>query len=185
MTLPFDPIEEARRNWEAHGFAEGETMAAVTSVVRAHQILLQRINALLKPFDLTFARYEALVLLTFSRHGELPLGRMGERLQVHPASVTNAVNRVEAAGYVVRVAHPTDGRTTLARLTPAGREVVEQATAALTGAGFGAAGLDRDRARLLTETLEPLRRAAGDYEAGASRPPRSSPRPHGEPDAQR
>lgn len=164
MPLPFDPIAEARRNWEAHGWAESDVMAAVTSVVRAHQILLQRINALLKPFELTFARYEALVLLTFARQGELPLGRMGERLQVHPASVTNAVDRLEAAGYVERVAHPTDGRATLARITASGRAVVTEATERLTGERFGADGLDADAARRLTATLEPLRRAAGDYD---------------------
>jgi DNA-binding MarR family transcriptional regulator len=164
VPLPFDPIAEARRNWEAHGFAEGDVMAAVTSVVRAHQILLQRINALLKPSDLTFARYEALVLLTFSRRGELPLGRMGERLQVHPASVTNAVDRLEAAGHVERVAHPTDGRATLARITPSGRQAVAAATEVLTGDRFGAAGLDRDAARRLTAVLQPLRRAAGDFD---------------------
>ncbi|MBW3620714.1 MAG: MarR family transcriptional regulator [Actinobacteria bacterium] len=141
-------------------------MAAVTSVVRAHQILLGRINEVLRPLALTFARYEALVLLTFAREGALPLGRMGARLQVHPASITNAIDRLEAAGHVVRVPHPTDGRTTLARITPAGREVVERATAALTAARFGADGLDDVAARRLTATLEPLRRAAGDGGGG-------------------
>lgn len=163
MTLPFDPIAEAERNWRAHGWREPHVMAAVTSIVRAHQILLGRINAVLKPFSLTFARYEALVLLTFARRGSLPLGRMGERLQVHPASITNAIDRLEADGYAVRIPHPTDGRTTLARITPAGRDVVERATAALTAARFGAEGLDEDAARGLTASLEPLRRAAGDY----------------------
>lgn len=163
MTLPFDPIAEADRNWRAHGWAGADVMGAVTSVVRAHQILLGRINAVLKPFDLTFARYEALVLLTFSRRGALPLGRMGERLQVHPASITNAIDRLERAGYVVREPHPTDGRTTLARITSTGRAVVERATAALTAARFGADGLDDDAARRLTRTLEPLRAAAGDW----------------------
>jgi DNA-binding MarR family transcriptional regulator len=163
VTLPFDPIAEAARNWRAHGWAEADVMAAVTSVVRAHQILLARINAVLKPFELTFARYEALVLLTFARQGALPLGRMGERLQVHPASITNAIDRLEAAGYVVREPHPTDGRTTLARITDAGRDVVERATAALAEVRFGAAGLDDPAARRLTDTLEPLRRAAGDW----------------------
>ncbi len=138
-------------------------MSAVTSVMRAQQILIGRINALLRPFELTFARYEALVLLTFSRAGELPLGKMGERLQVHPASVTNAVDRLEAQGYVERVPHPSDGRTTLARITPAGREVVAAATTVLTDARFGADGLDDDAARSLTRTLGALRADAGDF----------------------
>lgn len=163
--LAFDPIEEARRNWEQHGWANATVMAAVTSLTRAHQILVGRIDRLLKPFDLTFARYEALVLLTFSSRGSLPLGRMGERLQVHPASVTNAIDRLERAGYVRRVPHPTDRRTTLAAITPAGRRVVEQATEVLTSARFGAEGLDDDAARTVADALRGLRSEAGDFDA--------------------
>src|SRR2546423_8844611 len=105
--LPFDPIEEAERQWQAHGWsAAAPGMAAVTSVVRAHQIFLSRIDAVLAPFALTFARYELLVLLSFTRRGLLPLGKLGVRLQVHPASVTNAVDRLQAGGLVTRQPHP-------------------------------------------------------------------------------
>ncbi|MCC5949352.1 MAG: MarR family transcriptional regulator [Nitriliruptoraceae bacterium] len=140
-------------------------MAAVTSITRAHQILLARVDEVLKPLGLTFARYEALVLLTFSREGELPLGKMGQRLQVHPASVTNAVDRLEAAGLVVRVPHPTDGRTTLARLTDAGRALAHRATEELGAIRFGADGLDEVAARRVVEDLTAMRTAAGDLDA--------------------
>lgn len=81
-------------------------MAAVTSIMRAHQILLSQLDTLLKPHDLTFARYEALVLLTFSKTGALPLSKIGERLMVHPTSVTNTVSRLERAGLVRRMPNP-------------------------------------------------------------------------------
>ena len=165
-SLPFDPIEEAARQWDARDWGAVDVMAAVTSVMRAHQILIGRINRLLRPFDLTFARYEALVLLTFSRHGALPLGKMGERLQVHAASVTNAIDRLEAAGYVARAAHPTDGRATLATITEAGRRVVDDATRVLVDARFGADGIDDDAARGIVDALSRLRAAAGDFPAG-------------------
>jgi DNA-binding MarR family transcriptional regulator len=161
--LPFDPIAEAERNWRVHGWPEPDAMAAITSITRAHQILLRRIDAALRPFDLTFARYEALVLLTFSRRGALPLGKMGARLQVHPASVTNAIDRLEEAGYVRRVPHPTDGRTVLASITSTGREVVAEATSALGGIRFGAEGLDDAAARQVTGALAGMRRNAGDF----------------------
>ena len=161
--LAFDPVAEAERNWRAHGWPAPDAMAAVTSITRAHQILLRQVDAALQPLDLTFARYEALVLLHFSREGALPLGKMGARLQVHPASVTNAVDRLEAAGYVERAAHPTDGRTTLARITADGRAVVEQATAALGAIRFGALGLDDEAARRVTGELAAMRAAAGDF----------------------
>ena len=115
--LPFDPIDEAARQWATHWDGVPQ-MHAVTSLMRVQQLVLGRLDALLKPLGLTFARYEALVLLSFSSRGSLPLGKMGERLQVHPTSVTSIVDRLEAAGLVVRRPHPEDGRAVLAEITP-------------------------------------------------------------------
>ena len=162
--LTFDPVAEAQRQWEAHGWGEAAPgMAAVTSVMRAQQVFLSRIDDLLATDGLTFARYEVLVLLSFSRAGALPLGKVGARLQVHPASVTNAVDRLEARGLVRRDPHPTDGRTTLARITDEGRTVVERATARLNAEVFSALGLDAAEANQLVVLLEKVRRAAGDF----------------------
>ena len=85
-------------------------MHAVTSLMRVQQLVIGRLDAILKPHGLTFARYEALVLLVFSSRGSLPLGKMGERLQVHPTSVTSIVRRLADDGLVVRMPHPDDGR---------------------------------------------------------------------------
>ena len=38
------------------------------------------------------------MLLFLSRRGSLPLGKMGARLQVHPASVTNLIDGFEKLG---------------------------------------------------------------------------------------
>ena len=160
--LPFDPIDEAAAQW-AKRWQGVPQMHAVTSLMRVQQLVLARLDAILKPHGLTFARYEALVLLTFSSRGSLPLGKMGERLQVHPTSVTSIVDRLEHAGLVVRRPHPDDGRAVLAEITPAGRALVEQATADLVGADFGLGVLDEHGLRALSELLRPVRKAAGDY----------------------
>lgn len=161
--LPFDPIAEARRHWDER-WPGGSAMAAATSIMRAQQIVLAQVDEALKPFDLTFARYEALVLLGFSRAGSLPLGKMGERLMIHPTSVTNVVDRLEAQGLVRRVPHPTDRRTTLCEITPDGRERVEKATAAVTAVGFGITGLGPREVDQLTRLVGKLRHAAGDFD---------------------
>ena len=109
LGLPFDPIERAGQTWEQR-FGPAAAMRAATSVFRVQQILLARFDEALRPHDLTFARYEVLVLLTFSRTGELPLKVIGSRLMVHPTSVTNAIDRLAAAGYVERRPNPADGR---------------------------------------------------------------------------
>jgi DNA-binding MarR family transcriptional regulator len=141
-------------------------MMAVTSVMRVHQILLARLNEALDPFDLTFARYEALMLLHLSRAGSLPLGKMGVRLQVHPTSVTNLVDGLERLGYATRAPHPSDRRTTLATITGRGREVAEQATDTLNALQFGVAPLKRGELETVTGILERLRSAAGDFGDG-------------------
>jgi DNA-binding MarR family transcriptional regulator len=138
-------------------------MMAVTSVMRVQQILLSRLNETLDEFGLTFARYEALMLLYFSRAGSLPLGKMGTRLQVHAASVTNLVDRLERAGYVHRAPHPSDRRTTLATITPRGREVAQAATGALHETRFGTGPLDDEQLAAVTELLRDARAGAGDF----------------------
>jgi DNA-binding MarR family transcriptional regulator len=138
-------------------------MSAVTSIMRAHQILIARLNEALAPFELSFARYEALMLLSFSRHGSLPLGKMGVRLQVHPASVTNLIDGLEKLGYASREPHPSDRRTTLATITPRGREVAEQASAAMHEIHFGTQPLRRGELDAITQTLRRLREGAGDF----------------------
>src|SRR4051812_32218383 len=140
-------------------------MAAITSIMRAHQILLAEVDAVVRPYGLTFARYEALVLLTFSRTGELPLSKIGERLMVHPTSVTNTVDRLAAAGLVTRRPNPADGRGRLAAITDKGRAVVADATADLMAAGFGMDALSADEQRQLFALLRRLRVHAGDFPA--------------------
>ncbi len=162
--LPVDPIAEARRHWTARwGPDRARPMAAVTSVMRAQQILLARLNDLVVPHGLTFPRYEALMLLSFTRTGALPLGKVGERLQVHRTSVTNIVDKLEADGLVRRVPHEEDRRATLALITPAGRAAAAAATEAIHGAGFGIGALGDDELDRLTEILGIVRLDAGDY----------------------
>jgi DNA-binding MarR family transcriptional regulator len=164
--LRFDPIAEARRLWgERWGENVTPSMSAVTSIMRAQQILLARLNAILGDFDLTFARYEALMLLFLSSRGSLPLGKIGDRLQVHRASVTNAIDRLVAQGLVERVPHETDRRATLAQITREGRKVARQATKRLNSVRFGTSPLDPDSCDDLVELLTPLRAGAGDFES--------------------
>ena len=138
-------------------------MAVVTSVMRAEQIFLGRVDEVLRPLGLTFARYEVLMLLSFSRQGSLPLGKVGERLQVHPASVTNAIDRLEGDGLVRRRPHPTDGRGTLAEITPAGRQLAERITAEMNDRVFTDVGLSEADQIQLFELLRKLRHGVGDF----------------------
>lgn len=161
--LPFDPIARAGGLWEKH-IGPATTMAAVTSVMRVQQILQSAVDTALRPHGLTFARYEALILLYFSSKGSLPMRVMGERLQLHPTSVTNIVDRLEADNLVKRIPHPTDRRTTLVEITPAGRAVRDRATESVTEVDFGLRGLTERQTEQLSELLARVRKAAGDFD---------------------
>ncbi|WP_407561269.1 MarR family winged helix-turn-helix transcriptional regulator [Streptomyces sp. 184] len=163
LSLSFDPIARADELWRQRWGAV-PAVGAITSVMRAHQILLGQVDAVVKPYGLTFARYEALVLLTFSKAGELAMSKLGERLMVHPTSVTNTVDRLVRSGYVAKRPNPNDGRGTLASITDRGREVVEQATRDLMAMDFGLSAYDEDECAEIFSLLRPLRIAAGDFE---------------------
>jgi DNA-binding MarR family transcriptional regulator len=162
LELPFDPIARAAQTWESR-FGDSKAMAAVTTIMRVQQILLAQLDGLLKPHELTFARFEALVLLSFSRDGALPMRVIGERLMVHPTSVTNIIDRLERQGLVVRRPNPRDGRGTLAEITPAGLEVMRRATADLMASEFGMGEYAPAELDEVFQLLRALRITAGDF----------------------
>ena len=161
---PRDLVAQARENWEEQGWADAASgMAATTSIMRAHQILLARVDAQLRPLKLTFARYELLMLLSFSRDGALPMRVIGERLQVHPTSVTSAVDRLERDALVARRQHPTDRRAVLVVLAEAGRKLAMRATRCVNDHVFLDLGISRAAADELTDLVNELRRSEGDF----------------------
>ena len=163
--LAFDPIRRAAELWRDRWGSESEpvAMASATSIMRVQQLLLGQLDAVVGSHGLSFARYEALVLLAFSATGRLPMSKVGERLMVHPTSATNIVQRLEAQGLVDRSPNPADGRGTLAAITPTGRVVMEAATADLVRSGFGLGMLTADEHDQLFALLRKIRLARHDF----------------------
>jgi DNA-binding MarR family transcriptional regulator len=160
---PVDPIAEAVRQWATHGFGALEHMEATTALTRINQLIVRRIDQELQQFDLTFAQYEALVLLYFSREGSLPLGRMGRRLMVHPATVTSTIDLLEEKAWVRREKHPTDRRLVLATITPEGRRVAKKATEALVGVKYGLDQMTVAEAQQIAKVIHDVRERLADY----------------------
>lgn len=159
-----DPITEARRQWHVHGWDDAAAgMTAVTSIMRAQQLMLARVDAALKPFELTFARYEMLRMLAFTRTGRLPMASAITRLQVHPTSVTNTVDRLVKDGCIDRVKHPADGRAAILVLTDRGRDIAERATESLNSEVFERIGMSHADTTSLVAIVARLREAAGDF----------------------
>ena len=158
-----DPIAEARRQWIAHGWEPAaDGMAMVTSIARVHQLLMERIDAVLRPYQLTFARFEILRLLDFTSRGALPMSKLGSLLQVHATSITSAVARLQEQGYVDRAPSEKDKRVVLATITPAGRALVAEATERLNAEVFEQPGLEGADLERLVGLLTRQRAAEGD-----------------------
>jgi DNA-binding MarR family transcriptional regulator len=144
-------------------------MATVLELIRVHRILLDRIDRALRPLDLTFARYEILMLLSFTRRGGLSIGSLGRLLQVHTTSVTSAVDRLESDGLVGRIRSDRDRREVMVRITQQGRSIASTATETLNANVFTALGLSPSQGTQLWSLLRAFRANAGDFDVVADR----------------
>ncbi len=159
--LSYDPVEAAREVWVDQGWSDAaDGMAAVVSIMRAEQIFLNEATEILRPMGLTFARYQVLGMLRWT--GPLTLGKLGERLWITPATVTNAIDRLEKADLCKRVSHPDDARATLAEITPKGRKLFDKSVEQLNKNLFGAVGLTEDELNQLVRLVRKIRAGAGD-----------------------
>jgi DNA-binding MarR family transcriptional regulator len=161
--LAADPFSEAAAQWQRFGLGAGPGLPVSLSLVRAQMIVREANTATLAPFGLTPARHEVLMLLYFSHSGELPLGKIGVRLIVHPSSVTNAVDGLAELELVLRLEDPNDRRTRLARITPKGRRVARQSSQRLSENGFGLGVYTDEELEALDRLLWKLRASAGDF----------------------
>lgn len=152
-----DPVDEAVRHW-ADRYPDARGFSGLVSLIRAYSVAVRSVELVLRPLGLNLSRYEVLLLLSFTRAGCLPTMKLRDLLMVHGSSVTYLVDRLEDAGFVERRPDPTDGRVSLVYVTDAGRSLIEQASHALSDAGFGAfAALDEQQATDLVALLAHVR----------------------------
>ena len=99
------------------------------------------------------------------------MNRLSHLLGLHPASMTNTVERLTARGYVRRVSDPADRRMVYAELTPEGWELLTAGTDALVEINFGMKALDIDHLETLSGVITELRHAYENFDREASRRP--------------
>jgi DNA-binding MarR family transcriptional regulator len=66
------------------------------------------------------------LMWVLERHGDLPMSRLAEILDVSLSSATGIVDRMEERGIVDRIRVPDDRRIVLVRITDHGREVLRR-----------------------------------------------------------
>lgn len=94
------------------------------------------------------------VLTRLLKHGPQTLTELSEHDRVSPASMSQTVNRLASAGYVVRTRDPNDGRKVLFTVTAEGDELARAARAQRN------AWLDEQLDTLGAEDREIIARAA-------------------------
>jgi DNA-binding MarR family transcriptional regulator len=152
-----DPVVTAEHNWRNHGWATGPFFRTALSIYRTTELIRQSNESALRPHKLTHVRHEALAVLYFSRRHEMTMGELGKRLLVHPTSVTSTIDTLERLKLVARVAHPTDRRATLARITMKGRRAIEASNDVMVETRFGLAALTDAQAKAVTKILSAVR----------------------------
>ena len=166
---PFDVVEASRRVWlQRWNPRAASGMAVYVAILRSHQLLNSQVNAVMRTFGLSFARYEVLSWLATDPESSLALSWISKTLRIPPATVTNLIDRLEADGLVGRVPHPSDARTTLAEITPEGRRIADDATRALNAAVYEVLGLAEPERNQLVDLLATLRVNGNEFDIDQS-----------------
>ncbi|WP_235923011.1 MarR family winged helix-turn-helix transcriptional regulator [Corynebacterium lizhenjunii] len=157
-----DPLAEAHRQWTNHFSADGaDGLATVTSAAHIARLLRQGAEDALAPYNISYAHFELLTLVMWSRSGGLPMNKISSRLQLPPASLTHTVGKLEKAGLVARVPDPKDKRSLLVCITDQGIALAAAAGPALN-AFYESLSLTASEQTQLQQVAKKLRQQAGE-----------------------
>ena len=153
-----DLVAEAVAQWKSNKLGKAIVhMETVTALHRIRNVVVSRVERELKPLNLNFPQYEALTLLFVSSRGELPLGQMSKRLVIHPTTITNTIDQLEAKNFVERARSNTDRRLVLAKLTPLGRTAARKASTELDKIRYGLGEMDTEDAKVMADIMRAFR----------------------------
>jgi DNA-binding MarR family transcriptional regulator len=152
-----DPVEWMRQRWLEWDAPLPDYFAAMASLLRTSILLTDELDRILREHQLSRTAYLILITLQMSDRETRPLGQLSRALLVHPTTVTLAVDQLAKSRLVRRMPHPSDRRTILAKLTPAGQAAAVAASFALADACYGLSGLSGNAARRLTADLGAVR----------------------------
>lgn len=155
-----DPVSMAASAWEMR-WPERDRMQTATELMRAYRFLIDSLDEKLRPLGLTYARYEALLLLFFDQRGALPLVELTDQLQVDTSSSFSTVRWLEDNDLLERALEPGDDGEVFAEITPKGRALTDRASQIVADARFGLDTMSDAECRQLTNMLARHRRIRG------------------------
>jgi DNA-binding MarR family transcriptional regulator len=113
-------------------------LAAMGTALRLNQLMnaaLRGAEALVTPHGITVGEFDVLAALRRAGAGTvLTPTTLARVAMISPAGMTNRLNRLEAAGLIVRRPDPDDRRGSLVQLTATGHETADRAVEDLVAA---------------------------------------------------
>lgn len=131
------------------------------AVYDASRALTGRYRAGLEAVGLTYTQY--VVMMRLWEHSPQTLTTLGEALHLDSGTLSPLLKRLEAQGFVTRRRPPEDERTVELTLTPAGRDLQDQAQRVQADVE-AATGLDPAALAALREDLHALAARLRDYD---------------------
>jgi DNA-binding MarR family transcriptional regulator len=98
---------------------------ALLNVLRTADVLMQRLTAVLKPFNLSHSQYNVLRILRGAGADGLACQDVADRMITRDPDITRLLDRLEARGLVTRARDQKDRRVVVARITPEGERLLE------------------------------------------------------------
>jgi len=130
MAREQDAVDRISEQWaEARPDLDSSPLAVIGRVSRLSRLVDKRLAESFARFGLEAWMYD--VLATLRRNGEpyeLTAGELVAQAMVTTGAITNRIDRLEQRGLVERAA-AADRRKVIVRLTPAGRELVDEVVA--------------------------------------------------------
>ena len=127
------------------------------------KMVRERVSSNLRQSGVHFG--QARILEALLRYDKLSQGEIGNGLHIRPATVTNQVKRMEAAGWIDRRHNPKDDRFMNVTLTPKGREAANVMVSAMKQIEDEIRSiLTKKETDMLRKRLEKVRNKLGDID---------------------
>ena len=108
-------------------------MAEIITELRINQNALDAMDAAIAEW-LGVNRTDVICLDILARLGTVPAGRLAEESRLTTGAITAVIDRLERAGYVQRLADPSDRRRVLVETTERFKDLAEHAYGPVAGA---------------------------------------------------
>ena len=148
-------LQQEIRQTKDFASTEGE---AALKVLRTAEVIQQKLNAVLKQFDLTLTQYNVLRILRGAGDGGLTCSVLAERMIARDPDITRLLDRMERSGLVVRRRSAADRRVVLTMLHLNGDRLLDETQQPMRDAMLGMmGGLGDKRLLSLMSSLEEVR----------------------------